>query len=411
MQYTCNSCNLAFPTPEDQRIHMKSEWHRYNLKRRVAQLPPIDEDLFNNKVAALSLNENEDSSKSSGGKKNTTNDKQLTKKELRRREKEALQEKKRQILETARQAMIAKRNGEPFEIKEQEAEIKEDGAEKKDELEKKDEEPKNEEELTPEQVQERLIAEKLANRTEIPITTCLFCHAKKGANFESLEENESHMFSHHGLYIPEQKYLVDKEGLIKYLGEKIGYGNVCLVCNYQGRNVEAVREHMLNKRHMKIPYESENEKLEISEFYDFSSTYDSNAVQVNGDEGDAEEGDWEDVSSGEEGDDDDEELPPNDNNALYQNNKELVLPSGAVIGHRSLARYYRQNLPPDRILSEGQGTVIAAETRHFMNFKDKAEVSAQKRAWGREKKREDINDRRSAKFINNQPHYRDQLLQ
>lgn len=401
MQYTCNSCNLAFPTPEDQRTHMKSEWHRYNLKRRVAQLPPIDEDLFNSKVANLSVN---DESPSNDKKQ----EKQLTKKEIRRREKEALLEKKRQILETAKQAMLEKMRNEGV-LKEEILGQLNQKIEKEPSPVPEQEAPV--EELSPEQQQEQLLNEKMKNRVDIPSTTCLFCHPKKNSNFETTEESITHMSSTHGLYIPEPKYLVDKEGLLKYLGEKIGLGNVCLVCSYQGKNVEAVREHMLNKRHMRIPYESENEKLEISEFYDFRSTYDD---YVENDEANADEGDWEDVSSeeGDEGDEDDEDaLPDSTKNAIYQHGKELILPSGTVLGHRSLARYYRQNLPPDRILSEGQGTVIAAETRHFINTRDRAEVVAEKRAWSRQKKREDINDRRAAKFVNNQPYYRDQLLQ
>ena len=31
------------------------------------------------------------------------------------------------------------------------------------------------------------------------------------------------MFKQHGLYIPERKYLIDKQGLLEYLGEKIGF--------------------------------------------------------------------------------------------------------------------------------------------------------------------------------------------
>ena len=69
--FTCNTCNLQFPAAEDQRSHMKSEWHRYNLKRRVAQLPPITEDLFNSKVSTLTNTEE-------------TKQKQLTKKEQRK---------------------------------------------------------------------------------------------------------------------------------------------------------------------------------------------------------------------------------------------------------------------------------------------------------------------------------------
>mmetsp|Transcript_131 Transcript_131/g.173 ORF Transcript_131/g.173 Transcript_131/m.173 type:complete len:304 (+) Transcript_131:303-1214(+) len=270
-----------------------------------------------------------------------------------------------------------------------------------------DNKPEASDEIPLEQQEERLMREKLSNKVDIPVTTCLFCHTKQKANFEDIETNIKHMFLKHGLYIPERKYLVDLEGLIRYLGEKIGLGNICLCCSYQGKNIEAVREHMLIKRHMRLPYETEDEKLEVSEFYDFSSTYDDNI-----DNKSANEEDWEDISENEDEEDgeSDEELSPADN-ALYPNGHELVLPSGVVVGHRSLARYYRQNLAPERVLSEGQGTVIAAETRHMLNIKDREILATQKRAWGREKKREDINDRRAAKFINNQPYYRDQLLQ
>lgn len=404
MQYTCNSCNLAFPSPEDQRVHMKSDWHRYNLKRRVAQLPPIDEDLFNSKVSSLSITE--------GGTNNASEDKtkrrtQLTKKELRRREKEALQAKKKQILETAKEAMISKMKEQDRDSVSPSEDIQENELISTEDVKLEDNKPEASDEISLEQQEERLMREKLSNKVEIPVTTCLFCHTKQKANFEDIETNIKHMFVKHGLYIPERKYLVDLEGLIRYLGEKIGLGNICLCCGYQGKNIEAVREHMLIKRHMKLPYEKEDEKLEVSEFYDFSSTYDDSI-----DNKSANEEDWEDISENEDEEDEesDEELSPTDN-ALYPNGHELVLPSGVVVGHRSLARYYRQNLAPERVLSEGQGTVIAAETRHMLNIKDREILATQKRAWGREKKREDINDRRAAKFINNQPYYRDQLLQ
>lgn len=38
--YTCISCRVLFQTPELQREHFKSDWHRYNLKRKVAGIPP-----------------------------------------------------------------------------------------------------------------------------------------------------------------------------------------------------------------------------------------------------------------------------------------------------------------------------------------------------------------------------------
>ncbi|EAZ63434.1 zinc finger protein [Scheffersomyces stipitis CBS 6054] len=411
--FTCNTCSLQFPTAEDQRVHMKSEWHRYNLKRRVAQLPSIDEDTFNSKVASLTLTEEEEPKKK---------EKQVTKKEQRRRDKEAIQAKKREILETAKRAMLAKmkengempseqtENVEQAEDSKQVEEVSPENVEDKDEIVEKTEH-ENETPLTIEEEEKKLYEEKMANKIEITPTTCLFSHPKYNKVFDTVDENIEHMWKNFGLYIPEQNYLVDKEGLIGYLGEKISFG-FCIACSYQGRNAEAAREHMKQKRHMRIPYETEDEKLEISQFYDFSSTYDDVVPVTNGDD----EGEWEDVSEeeGEGSEDDDEDgddLPLPEHDALYQHGHELVLPSGAVIGHRSMARYYRQNLAPERVLSEGQGTVIAAETRHMMTVRDRQVLATQKRAWGRQKKREDINDRRAAKFVNNQPYYRDQLLQ
>ncbi|CCF57411.1 hypothetical protein KAFR_0C04200 [Kazachstania africana CBS 2517] len=411
--YTCNSCALQFESGPAQREHMKSDWHRYNLKRRVADLPPISYETFNSKVASANAQAKE--SQNSG--------KQLTKKEIRRREKEALLEKKRQLLELARQSMLknmqnAQEASAPEATKEEAEPLVDVAAEKKAEEEKEKEGP-NEEELTEEQLAEKLMATKLANKVDIPLEQCLFC--SKNKTFRDFETNLDHMFKSHGFYIPEQKYLVDKEGLVKYMSEKIGLGNVCIVCNYQGRSLEAVRAHMLDKRHCKIPYEVENEKLEISEFYDFTSTYDqfkdhkeqahivvdkSGKTTFNKDNDDEDE--WEDVSGTEEGDDEEEELP---SEYLYNDGIELHLPSGVKVGHRSLQRYYRQNLKPEKEWTEGQGTLIAAETRSFLTTFDRKEVQVQKLVWQTEVKDKKRHDKRSAKFINNQPYYRDQLLQ
>ncbi|ODQ60002.1 hypothetical protein WICANDRAFT_29594 [Wickerhamomyces anomalus NRRL Y-366-8] len=392
--YTCNSCSLQFRTPEDQRSHMKSDWHRYNLKRRVANLPAIDEELFNEKVQKLSLEEEN---------ANETKGKKVSKKDQRRKEKEALLEKKKQLLEIAKQNMLKSMNSSNTgdkveESKEQQEEIKEQVEQVQEDIKQE-----NDEELTEEQQAEKIMEEKLKNKVEIPLEVCLFCNKK----FPYFEECLNHMFKKHGFYIPEQKYLVDKEGLVKYMAEKVGLGNMCFVCSFQGRSLEAARAHMISKNHCKIPYESEDEKLEISEFYDFTSTYDD-YKQVEGDEN---EDEWEDVEGeeGEEGSDDEEEELPQE--VSYNDGIELHLPSGVKIGHRSLARYYRQNLKPETVLTEGQGTVIAAESRHLATVHDRAQLLEKKRVWKNEIHHKDRDDRRAAKFINNQPHYRDQLLQ
>lgn len=341
---------------------MKSEWHRYNLKRRVAQLPPIDEETFNQKVTLVE------------------EPKEPVKLSKRDQRKQELLEKKRQLLELAKSRM---QEGPDAEVP---AEIEV-------------------EEKSQEQIEEELINEKLANKVEIPLDHCLFCHKA----LQNLDTCCEHMAKFHGLYIPEQRYLVDKAGLIGYLSEKIGFGNVCLVCNYQGRNLEAVRAHMNSKRHCRIPYETENEKLEISDFYDFSSTYnDVNRNPVIVTEGDD---DWEDVEGEEEegeGDQEEAELPQN---VAYSNGYELYMPSGSIVGHRSLHRYYKQNLKPEKELSEGQGTLVTADTRHFAGLQSREEVNTTKRIWKKQARSLDQYEKKSKRGINFQKHYRDPLLQ
>ena len=48
--YTCLACQVAFQSAQGQRNHYQTEWHRYNLKRKVVSLPPVPLDQFNAKT-------------------------------------------------------------------------------------------------------------------------------------------------------------------------------------------------------------------------------------------------------------------------------------------------------------------------------------------------------------------------
>lgn len=50
--YTCITCHVAFHNGDLQRAHYKTDWHRYNLKRKVADLGPISASEFTEKVEA-----------------------------------------------------------------------------------------------------------------------------------------------------------------------------------------------------------------------------------------------------------------------------------------------------------------------------------------------------------------------
>lgn len=145
----------------------------------------------------------------------------------------------------------------------------------------------------------------------IPVTSCLFCNQQS----ESLEDNLEHMSHQHAFFIPDMEYVTDLETLLEYLGGRVGQGHMCLWCGHQGRqfpSAEAVQKHMLDKGHCRMYHEGEV-LLEYSDFYDYSTSYPE--------AGDANE---------------EVEL-----NVISDAGFELVLPSGAVIGHRSLNRYYR----------------------------------------------------------------------
>lgn len=239
--------------------------------------------------------------------------------------------------------------------------------------------------------------------TPIPVLTlksCLFC------NYESptVALSVVHMERIHGMFIPEKQYLVDMEGLLQSLQERIQELNECLYCGKMKNNSYAVQTHMRDKGHCKIPYTTEDEQIEIGEFYDFRSTYsdgeedsddesaddkpsggaklggrrEAKAVAENGDEIMEDDG-WETDSSVSSVDSDELTSIPVDNHmhqyerldkhrhhtsrdprhhhqmdgwhshahqhrAVFYDETQLHLPSGRAVGHRSNAKYYRQNL-------------------------------------------------------------------
>lgn len=48
--FTCITCRVAFKDAEIQRLHYKTDWHRYNLKRKVAELSPVTAEEFQRRV-------------------------------------------------------------------------------------------------------------------------------------------------------------------------------------------------------------------------------------------------------------------------------------------------------------------------------------------------------------------------
>ncbi|THU95494.1 hypothetical protein K435DRAFT_666271 [Dendrothele bispora CBS 962.96] len=380
--FTCISCSIAFFSAEEQRLHYRSDHHRYNMKRRVAGLPPVSAAVFNEKVIERRT-ETAVMSSLKGSTCEVCNKTYSTENAYRSH----VNSKKHKENEVKASLKLAQQ----LEKADVEAEENIALAESAANLPALDAAPESNlpslPETTPislnvdvdasqEEVEETIDAKIAASRSALSSSHCLFCPV----NSDSLSLNLEHMSSAHSFFIPDADYLVDLPGLIQYLGEKIAVGNVCIYCNAKGREfrtLDAVRKHMLDKSHCKIAYDAQEDKLEISDYYDFSSSYPNALVRrskkskrsskktkkAEGEEGKAEEdGGWEDVSGDEDNSDVDEIVDESasepedsdtesdelsDNQITYGDSPyELVLPSGARIGHRAMRRYYAQSFHP-----------------------------------------------------------------
>lgn len=93
---------------------------------------------------------------------------------------------------------------------------------------------------------------------DIPPTECLFC----GKTFENEELAFAHM-ADHGFRFCYPDKLKDPAGLMHYFGEKVGVGHCCINCSRQFNSMQAVRDHMRDKRHCAYEFDEE-----LEEFYE-----------------------------------------------------------------------------------------------------------------------------------------------
>ena len=186
---------------------------------------------------------------------------------------------------------------------------------------------------------EALVQATIDARPALAEGECLFCR-KQFKSFKSLGQ---HVTKKHSFYLPDIDFLVDPRGMYDYLAYKVAKLCQCLNCDKTFRSLEAVRGHMADKGHQLLKYDDTTG--DYDDFYDFSSSY----------------GDVNEEIAGRV----DEELTPRElaiiarkmgvgkDIQVSDTGLELVLDSGVTIGHRSLARYYKQNLRPDREIVKG----------------------------------------------------------
>lgn len=168
-----------------------------------------------------------------------------------------------------------------------------------------------------------------------PTMTCLFCNSSS----PTLENNLQHMNKVHGLFVPYQDRLRDLEGLVAYLSSLVRQSHACLYCGTSRNTVEGIQHHMRDKGHCMIAFEEDSE---TDSFYGSSAdALDSQMERTNLNE---EQGPASGIGEA--------DLHSPAESTYLDDDLELHLPSGKILGHRSQSRYYRQNLHGYPTLSE-----------------------------------------------------------
>jgi pre-60S factor REI1 len=446
--FTCNTCQVAFRSSDLQRAHMQTDWHRYNLKRRVASLPPLSSEIFSEKVLANKATAAATAAKASFEKvcsvcqktyfsENAYNNHLNSQKHKQNAMKAGRGGAQIDDAASVTGSMVSSAFSLGESMAESEATLSGD-VEKEfsevvdsmkntnlDSTEPLAQRPSRPDHSAAETRAEHPLSPTATNESAVdddkssvatsskpasdPLLDCLFCNYKS----PTFPLNLTHMGKFHGMFVPEKEFLVEPENLIRYLHEKVHDGHECLKCHKILHTASGIQTHMRDRGHCMIAFETDEELVEVGEFYDFRSSYpdaadfdelaedsdDSTSTTGGGGvklgarreatittEDDAamssnneEDAGWETDSTVSSVPTDEITAVPIDRShrhkslskskhhnhadprphraadgfhshahntphAVYHDEYELHLPSGRTAGHRSLNKYYRQNL-------------------------------------------------------------------
>lgn len=296
-KFTCSTCRIWLTSVDEQRKHFQTPLHSFNVRRKVVGMVPVSQEQFDERMAALEEKEEETLLYQCTVCRKSFKSSEMLEQHFR--SKKHLKAAKGVSNEEATATAVRKAK------------------------------PAAGETLT---VEERLEKQIEKGRRLGPLECC-FC----GELFKSPQQTVEHMAATHSFFVPDVEYLVDLEGLLSYLGDKVGVGFCCVYCHRPFDTLRGVRDHMRDLSHCKMVYEDDNDQEagEFDDYYDFSSTYEEEALNA---------------------------LPKVHVSA---DGTQLVLgESGKSIGHRDMKRYYDQKLSGN---ASEQRLMIAQTQRHLMS--------------------------------------------
>ena len=239
--------------------HYRSEWHRHNLKRKVAGLAPLAREAFEERAARE--REREGAAGAATASSHTGASGGMTRSQQRRLKREAKQQEKQ-----ARAASNPNSKASHYQATQTMSEM-------------------------------QFVEHKMASAAPFDEGSDLFSRHQSA----SLAANLAYMAKTHGFYVPYMDYVTDLPGLITYLLEMVYVGNVAILSGKQFHSLEACQSHMRDKNACRMELEGHEEEYEA--FYDMealalkSPLWEWVEEEVDDDDDDG----WEDVDDGKQG--------------------------------------------------------------------------------------------------------------
>ncbi|BBG95394.1 Zinc finger protein 622, partial [Prunus dulcis] len=277
---TCNACNKELVDDADQKLHYKSEWHRYNLKRKVAGVPGVTETLFIARQDALAQEKNGLSETpmlyscglcGKGYRSSKAHAEHLKSRSHILRASQGTSDQEEKAIIRPLPSRVVNKAPPKRQESDEETEESEDEWEEVD----SDEDLVGE---TAKSLTEMNVDEHASNEDmdeddfeELDPSCCFMCDLEH----DTIESCMVHMHKQHGFFIPDIEYLkIQKASLLILVKRDL----LCLYCNnrrHPFNSLEAVRKHMSAKSHCKVHYGDgdDEEEAELEEFYDYSSSY------------------------------------------------------------------------------------------------------------------------------------------
>ncbi|KAI3387290.1 hypothetical protein SNEBB_004739 [Seison nebaliae] len=297
----CVNCKTNFNDLNEQKSHYRSEWHRFNLKRRVAGKERISLEDYEEKEKEFnkqSLNERDESDrwkckicnkffKTSHSYENHTQSKkhlsnliQINKPINEKEENDGVMLKLKKTISTN----------------------------------ENDETGKDREMVNVKELEEKFDSINF---------NCFFCD--EYVKVDSLKELNIHMSKNHKFDLPREESINEPNLFYQYLNFKIFELKECLRCSKKFRDIMGLRHHMTHKQHQSIQLDGNEDEYEM--FYD-EAVFEPNTI-FRLDEFEHLKEIYNDSTSN---------LPHLSEDMLH-----VVLPNGKTIVHSSLARYYKQS--------------------------------------------------------------------